>query len=47
MTSAAAGSRPKEEEADYHDAKEEGLMVIVAVLVERTGSAFVFMEDLH
>jgi hypothetical protein len=47
VTSAAAGMRPKEEE-EIVDAKE-GLMVvvIVAVLVGRTGSALVFMEDLQ
>ncbi len=41
--------RPKEE--DVVDAKDEGLIVVVvivaAVLVERTGSALVSMEDLQ
>ncbi len=46
VTSAAAGMRPKEEEVDAKE--EEGLMVVIlAVLVGRTGSAVVFMEDLH
>jgi hypothetical protein len=40
---------PKEEEEAVDDGtkEEEGLMVVVAVLVERSGSALVFMEDLQ
>jgi hypothetical protein len=46
VTSAASGMHPKEEEEV--DAKEGPMVVvIVAVLVGRTGSALVFMEDLQ